>query len=306
MRNSYHTQQRCALLAFLSAHADEQFTVEQLLTAMGDAAPGRSTVYRHLEELCREGAISRFAAESGKSVTYRVIGSECGDDCHFHLICTACGEVCHTHCRELEALFAHMAAAHGCEMWSEDHWKMIEKYGRKMRRMRQNVFWITWDLVDAEKTDAGGYHFDFSNIDIMLEVKDKDVSAIKTINTINYIKNSFSTSNFLSEIESYKLFVLEKSEYQGLSILEDIKKTSNFTKLYNFIDSLIYTDYNEINFRLALNKAFESIRNKLNSKEINHYNKTYKNEDYIKCKEYLKKLSDKYDLSLNKTYYFIY
>lgn len=148
--------------------------------------------------------------------------------------------------------------------------------------------------------------FDFSNVDIMLEVKDKDVSAIKTINTINYIKNSFNTSNFLSEIESYKLFVLEKSEYQGLSILEDIKKTLNFTKLYNFIDSLIYTDYNEINFRLALNKAFESIRNKLNSKEINHYNKTYKNEDYIKCKEYLKKLSDKYDLSLNKTYYFIY
>ena len=46
MRNSYHTQQRCALLAFLSAHADEQFTVEQLLAAMGDAAPGRSTVYR--------------------------------------------------------------------------------------------------------------------------------------------------------------------------------------------------------------------------------------------------------------------
>lgn len=40
MRNSYHTQQRCALLAFLSAHADEQFTVEQLLAAMGDAAPG--------------------------------------------------------------------------------------------------------------------------------------------------------------------------------------------------------------------------------------------------------------------------
>ena len=64
----------------------------------------------------------------------------------------------------------NMAAAHGCEMWSEDHWKMIEKYGRKMRRMRQNVFWITWDLVDAEKTDAGGYHFDFSNIERLIRM----------------------------------------------------------------------------------------------------------------------------------------
>ena len=70
----------------------------------------------------------------------------------------------------------------------------------------------------------------------MLEVKDKDVSAIKTINTINYIKNSFSTSNFLSEIESYKLFVLEKSEYQGLSILEDIKKTFNKTSFILLTD----------------------------------------------------------------------
>lgn len=46
MRNSYHTQQRCALLAFLSAHADKQFTVEQLLTAMATRPPAGSTVYR--------------------------------------------------------------------------------------------------------------------------------------------------------------------------------------------------------------------------------------------------------------------
>ena len=63
MRNSYHTQQRCALLAFLSAHADEQFTVEQLLTAMGDAAPGRSTVYRALDRLVEEGTVRRIAPD---------------------------------------------------------------------------------------------------------------------------------------------------------------------------------------------------------------------------------------------------
>lgn len=36
--------------------------------------------------------------------------------------------------------------------------------------MRQNVFWITWDLVNAEKTDAGGYHFDFSNIERLIRM----------------------------------------------------------------------------------------------------------------------------------------
>ena len=147
---------------------------------------------------------------------------------------------------------------------------------------------------------------DFSNIDIMLEVKDKEVSAIKTINSINFINNKFSDIEFLKEIKSYKLFVLEKSDYQGISKLKDIKSQNNFLKLYNFIDSLIYKEYNEVYFRRALNNSFESIRKHLNSKEINHYNKNYKEQSYLKCKEYLKKLSDKYNLPLNNSYYFIY
>ena len=64
MRNSYHTQQRCALLAFLSAHADEQFTVEQLLAAMGDEAPGPRTVYRALDRLVEEGTVTRTCTSS--------------------------------------------------------------------------------------------------------------------------------------------------------------------------------------------------------------------------------------------------
>lgn len=111
----YNTKQKCAVLECLERHKNQSLTVDGVCAALDAEGEkiGRTTVYRRLESLCREGKISRFAAESGKSVTYRVIGSECGDDCHFHLICTRCGEVCHTHCHELEALFAHMAAAHG-------------------------------------------------------------------------------------------------------------------------------------------------------------------------------------------------
>ena len=94
MRNSYHTQQRCALLAFLSAHADEQFTVEQLLAAMGDEAPGRSTVYRALDRLVEEGTVRRFAPESGGSAAYQAMDpGHC--DAHLHLKCTACGGLYH-------------------------------------------------------------------------------------------------------------------------------------------------------------------------------------------------------------------
>lgn len=148
--------------------------------------------------------------------------------------------------------------------------------------------------------------YDFSNIDIMLEVKDKEVSAIKTINSLNFLNNNFSYINFINEVEAYKLFVLEKLDYDGLSKLKDLSTQNNFIKLYNLIDSLIYKEYDEISFRRALNQSFESIRNELNSKEINHYNKNYKEQSYLKCKEYLKKISDKYNLPLNNTYYFIY
>lgn len=115
MKQAYNTKQLGALLACLEAHKSESLTVDgvcEKLCAAGEKI-GRSTVYRRLEALVDEGKISRFAPEEGKSVTYRFIGSECGDDCHFHLICTECGEVEHTHCHELEGLFSHMASEHG-------------------------------------------------------------------------------------------------------------------------------------------------------------------------------------------------
>ena len=111
----YHTKHKDALLRCLEQQKSRSLTVDGVCAALAEAGEpiGRSTVYRRLEDLCREGKISRFAPEEGRSVTYRFIGSDCGEDCHFHLICTECGEVAHTHCHELEALFAHMASEHG-------------------------------------------------------------------------------------------------------------------------------------------------------------------------------------------------
>ena len=107
MRNSYHTQQRCALLAFLSAHADEQFTVEQLLAAMGDAAPGRSTVYRALDRLVEEGTVRRFAPESGGSAAYQAMDpGHC--DAHLHLKCVGCGRLIHLDTGVSDALQADL------------------------------------------------------------------------------------------------------------------------------------------------------------------------------------------------------
>ena len=115
MKQAYNTKQKNALLECLELHKSESLTVDGVSAALEELGGkvGRSTVYRYLEQLVLEGKVSRFAPEEGKSVTYRFIGSGCGEDCHFHLICTECGGVSHTHCHELELLFSHMASEHG-------------------------------------------------------------------------------------------------------------------------------------------------------------------------------------------------
>ena len=67
----YNTKQKSAVLDCLARHKSESLTVDGVCAALAadGVCAGRSTVYRHLEELCREGAISRFAAERGKSAT---------------------------------------------------------------------------------------------------------------------------------------------------------------------------------------------------------------------------------------------
>ena len=57
---------------------------------------------------------------------------------------------------------SNMATRHGLTPWSEEHWRMIEKYGRLMRRNRQNVFWLTHDFFGVEKVGASRWRFDFS------------------------------------------------------------------------------------------------------------------------------------------------
>ena len=60
MRTSYHTQQKAALLRFLEENEHEHLTIDEILSAMGDEAPGKSTAYRLIKKLCDDGLVRRF------------------------------------------------------------------------------------------------------------------------------------------------------------------------------------------------------------------------------------------------------
>ena len=65
--------------------------------------------------------------------------------------------------------------------------------------------------------------------DIMLEVKDKDISAIKCINSLKEINKTLNSKAYREEIENYKLLLLQyDKDFQ--------KKLNSFSKdSINFI-----------------------------------------------------------------------
>lgn len=92
--SKYMTKQRKALLAFLSAHADEELTARQMEQALSEQGISISAVYRNLADLEKEGKVRRSSKSGSREVYYLYTdGSECRD-C-LHLSCEKCGKTYH-------------------------------------------------------------------------------------------------------------------------------------------------------------------------------------------------------------------
>ena len=94
MRTSYQTQQKAALLAFLERNAEHQFTIDEIIATMGEAAPAKSTAYRLIKKLCDDGQVRRFTREGTACSVYQLAGSSCCSE-HLHIKCVDCGLLIH-------------------------------------------------------------------------------------------------------------------------------------------------------------------------------------------------------------------
>ncbi len=126
MAGIYQTAGRRRLMEFLECHPDRQYTVDELsdaLTAVSpadllascpaDLSPGRgkSTLYRHLSELCAEGMVRKYRSDVQSAYVYQYVGG--GNCCHhFHLKCEVCGRLVHLDCTVSEELLAHIRSDH--------------------------------------------------------------------------------------------------------------------------------------------------------------------------------------------------
>lgn len=117
MAGTYKTVGRQRLLDFLEKRPDRQFTADELTTELNRADGGcgkssKSTLYRHLSELCEEGTVRKYRSDTQSAYVYQYVGQ--GDCCHhFHLKCVSCGALTHLECAVSEELLSHIQSDHG-------------------------------------------------------------------------------------------------------------------------------------------------------------------------------------------------
>ena len=94
----YRTRQRDEVLGYMRRHSERAMTAAELADALrregGDAAPGKSTVYRLLCRLADQGLIKRLPRAGARAQAYQMDGHQsCGDS--LHLKCVRCGRLTH-------------------------------------------------------------------------------------------------------------------------------------------------------------------------------------------------------------------
>ena len=119
-KTTYNTGARTQLLDFFAQNHDRQFTADELCahfsSPQAEKTIAKSTLYRQLDALCRQGFLQRFDGTdpvSGAPVRYyQPAGKDgvCRD--HFHLKCLSCGALQHLECDQTLALLQHLAATH--------------------------------------------------------------------------------------------------------------------------------------------------------------------------------------------------
>ncbi|WP_027625874.1 UV DNA damage repair endonuclease UvsE [Clostridium lundense] len=141
------------------------------------------------------------------------------------------------------------------------------------------------------------------NPDIMLEVKDKDISAIECINCLHPTKNSTKFEQWAK----YKYTVMEKDYGLYKKCSSIINSDKNMLEFYKIIDKTLALPFNEGNFKNTLLHTWGYIKDKASIKEKTEFINSLENfDDPGKIKNVIKKLCKKYNITyLLNSYYFL-
>ncbi len=117
----YQTEQKKRLISYMREHKNRQFSAEQLSELLSQdifaegKVPGKSTVYRLVSDLTKEGVLRRFPKNEGRGWLYQY--HQMSDCCgHLHLKCNRCGKLLHLECGMSKELLTHIEKVHAFEV----------------------------------------------------------------------------------------------------------------------------------------------------------------------------------------------
>lgn len=111
----YKTKQRAIIEKQLKNADGKHTTVDALaaLLAANGECVGRTTVYRTLELMVKEGKVRKYTNETGEGACYQYVENAHECEKHFHLKCERCGKLIHVECESMSGLAEHIENHHG-------------------------------------------------------------------------------------------------------------------------------------------------------------------------------------------------
>ena len=118
MKCEYRTKQRNAILEFLKDHADVRLTAHDIIKAIrvDGEEPDRSTVYRNLERLCKEGLLVKYKESDIKAACYRYSEEHGSCHDHMHAQCSGCGKIFHLENEIMDEAASKMRSEYAIEI----------------------------------------------------------------------------------------------------------------------------------------------------------------------------------------------
>ena len=118
MKGEYKTKPRNAIIEYLKENADTRFTARDILNAVNSKGDilDRSTIYRNLERLCKDGQLIKYKESAVNATCYQY--SEGHGSCHehTHAQCLICGKIFHVDNKHLKKAASSMKAEYGIEI----------------------------------------------------------------------------------------------------------------------------------------------------------------------------------------------
>lgn len=110
----YKTKQKAVILDCLKNNSDREFTVDGLVELLKSEsfAVGRTTVYRYLDYLVKNGDVRKFVSDSTRQATFQYIEHKHECEEHMHLKCIKCGKLIHLSCDFMNGVSEHILSHH--------------------------------------------------------------------------------------------------------------------------------------------------------------------------------------------------